>query len=33
VIGWARQQAVEQFGPTGWELHYTSMAAAASLVP
>ena len=23
VIGWARRQAVERFGPTGWELHYT----------
>ncbi len=23
VIGWARGQAAERFGPTGWELHYT----------
>jgi len=23
VIGWARRQAIERFGPTGWELHYT----------
>jgi len=23
VIGWARGQAVERFGPTGWELHHT----------
>ena len=33
VIGWARGQAVERFGRTGWELHYTVYGRDAILGP
>jgi hypothetical protein len=33
VIAWARQQAAERFGPTGYELHYTVYGRDAILGP
>jgi hypothetical protein len=33
VIAWARRQAIERFGATGWELHYTVYGRDAILGP